>query len=542
MACKRSVWCWLRIPVAVLGMACLLPQLHAAGNDPAPAFPLAQLRRQARDLEEQGQWLKACELYEQILSKDRGVAEVRDRYHICLRHAQQQRRYRDATYRQQLVELPLYYALEVYGEVLAKLQLYYVERERVDLTLLFRQGLEELHFALTEETFRQLYLPAARPEAIRVFAAQLQAQWGNKVLRRPREAQTCVEAVALAAKDALGLKPTAVVLEFVCGACNGLDEYTGYLTPGQLRDETLAWKGELIGVGMEVSREEQNLIVSQVFAGSPAERAGIKVGDRLLRIGTTLTVNLPAETAGELLKGEVNSSLDLELLSLAETVPHTVRLTRELVKLPSVSEPRFLAERELGIGYLQLISFQDTTLQELDDALLKLQAWGMKVLILDLRGNPGGLFQVAVQVAERFLSEGVIVSMYGQIREYRGLYAAHTLNPMTVPLVVLIDGDTASSGELVAGAVKDNQRGTLVGQPTFGKGSIQKVRKLTTVAAGIRLTVARFYSPRGQAYSPHGVAPHILVERAPWEMSMDLEQDPQVRAALEMARQLAMNR
>ncbi len=540
MACRWSVWQWLGLPVAVLGMVCLLPALQA-GSDVPPAFTLAQLQRQAEQLEAHGQWLKACELYELILGKDRHWPEVRDRYQTCLRHAQQIRRHRDATYRQ-LFDLPLYYALDVYGEVLSKLQTFYVERDRADLTLLFKHGVEELRFALNEETFRQLHLPAVRPEAVRAFQTQLLTQWNQKVIRRPREAQMYVEAVALAARDALGLKPTIVVLEFVCGACNSLDEYTVYLTPGQVRDETLAWKGERMGVGIDVSREEQKLLIAQVFSGSPAERAGLKIGDRLLRIGTTATANLPAEMAGELLQGEANSRLSLEVLSPGDMVPRMVQLTRELVKLPSVSEPRFLAERESGIGYLQLISFQDTTVQELEEAIVKLQTWGMRVLILDLRGNPGGLFQVAIQVAERFLSEGVIVSTYGQIRDYRGLYAAHTLNPLTVPLVVLIDGETASSAELVAGALKENHRGTLVGQTTFGKGSIQKVRKLNTVAAGIRITVAKFYSPRGHAYSPHGVTPHIVVERAPGDLSLDLEQDPQVRAALEAARQLAMNR
>jgi carboxyl-terminal processing protease len=491
--------------------------------------------------EARGQWARACQFYEQILAKDRHLLEVRERYQHCLRHVLQVRRHRDGTFQQQILDLPLYYALEVYAEVLAKLQTLYVEREKVDLTLLFRQGLEELRFALSDETFCQLQMPAVRLEMLRSFQAQLQSLWGGKVVRRPREAQAYVHEVALAAKDALGLRPTAVVLEFVCGACNALDEYTMYLTPGQLRNEMIAWKGELVGVGIEVTAEERKLVVSQVYASSPAERAGLRVGDQLTRIGGRATANVTPEAAVELLKGEVHSVLELEVSSPGDSNARPVKLTRELVRLASVSEPRFLAERELGIGYLQLIGFQDTTLQELDDAILKLQAWGMRVLILDLRGNPGGLFQVAIQVVERFLSSGLIVSTHGQIREYRGLYPAQGLNPLTVPLVVLIDGDTASSAELVAGALKDNLRGTLVGQTTFGKGSIQKVRKLTTVAAGIRLTVAKFYSPRGHAYSPGGVTPHIPVERS-LDLALDLEQDPQVRAAIDEARQLAMSR
>src|SRR5439155_25688886 len=143
------------------------------------------------------------------------------------------------------------------------------------------------------------------------------------------------------------------------------------------------------------------------------------------------------------------------------------------------------------------------------EATERLQAAGMKVLILDVRGNPGGLFDVAIQVAERFLVEGVIVSTHGQEAKYNRSYSAHGMNALEVPLIVLVDGETASSAEMLAGALKDNQRGTLVGRTTFGKGSIQKVRKLDNLPAGIQLTIAKFYSPRNLPYTGIGVAPHL---------------------------------
>jgi carboxyl-terminal processing protease len=169
---------------------------------------------------------------------------------------------------------------------------------------------------------------------------------------------------------------------------------------------------------------------------------------------------------------------------------------------------------------------------------------GLKVLVLDLRGNPGGSVDVAVQVIERFLPDGVVIaSAQGQLRTVNRVYHAHNAGALTVPLVVLVDGDTASAAELVAGAFKEHQRATLVGQTTFGKDTIQQSWRLSPGAAGLRFTVARTYSPRGQSYGG-GVTPHVVVEKAPPEqLSMDLEQDPQVRAALDAARQLlAMGR
>jgi carboxyl-terminal processing protease len=164
----------------------------------------------------------------------------------------------------------------------------------------------------------------------------------------------------------------------------------------------------------------------------------------------------------------------------------------------------------------------------------------MRVLILDLRGNAGGPFDVAVQVVERFLTSGVIVTTHGQIggqiRDYNKTYQAHSGNVLAVPLVILVDAETASSAEMVAGALKENQRGKLVGETTFGKGSIQRVDKLKMAPrAGIRMTVARFYTPTGRPYSDTGVAPQVVIRS---EAAMEIGQDAQLQAALDVARPL----
>ncbi len=219
--------------------------------------------------------------------------------------------------------------------------------------------------------------------------------------------------------------------------------------------------------------------------------------------------------------------------------PQIVQLKAQPMPVPSVSEPRFLDERR-EIGYLQLLAVQETTLSELDDAILQLRAAGMKVLILDLRVNPGGPFEIAVRIVERFLASGVIVATHGQIREFNKIFRAHGTDVLAAPMVILVDADTASSAEIVASALKENQRGKLVGQTTFGKGSMQRVDMLnTTPVSGIRMTVAKLYTPAGRSYSDTGVTPHIVVRP---EASMEIGQDAQLQAALDLARPLTMDR
>jgi carboxyl-terminal processing protease len=293
---------------------------------------------------------------------------------------------------------------------------------------------------------------------------------------------------------------------------------------------------------MDVMKDGKILLVSQVLPGSPAALAGIKAGDRLLRLGNTAAAGLTAEAATELLRGEAGTELEVQFLPAGDSAPRSVKLVRDRMAIPSVSEPQFLGDRMAGIGYVQLVSFQESTVRELDDALAKLQMAGFRALLLDLRGNPGGLVDTAVSVVERFVSEGVIASTRGQLRAYNRTYEANNTVPVQVPLVVLIDGETSSAAEMVAGALKDLGRATLVGQTTFGKGTIQRYWRLATAPAGVRLTVAKFYSPRGHAYNGAGVTPHIEVERSGLDWSMDLEQDPQIRAALEAAGRLLMDR
>jgi carboxyl-terminal processing protease len=535
LGCKRTLIRCLASAILFVATAWIVPTVQGATTTASDSAK--QMRLQAKQAEENAQWLKAAELYEQLLAGNRNSVEFRGHYQKCLRRAQQMRRQYDLSYRHQFEHLTLDNALKVYLEVLTRLKNTYVDKEKATGPVLFREGIKELQNGLTDPAFCRLYLRDTQSDSIRAFREQVLSHGENEEVSGKEDAQSKVRAIALEAKTLLGLNPSLVVLEFACGACAGMDEYTHYLSPDQFAEITNSWKGEYAGVGLSLSLEEREPVVDQVIPGSPAQIGGIKTGDRLLRIGNRLVPALTTDGASELLKGEVDTVIELEVASGTQR-PRVVKLKRQLLSLPSVLEPRFLDER-LGIGYVQLAGFHESTVQEIDVALAKLQTAGMKVLILDLRGNMGGLFEVAVQVAERFLSSGIIAFTRGQTEEFNTTYRARAMSMLAVPLVVLIDTETASSAEMLAGALKENHRGTLVGQATFGKASIQKVRRLHSVPAAIRMTVARFFSPEGHSCCDQGVSPDIVVDRLP--AAADGGRDPQVQAALDVARRLVLD-
>src|SRR5262249_24547280 len=189
----------------------------------------------------------------------------------------------------------------------------YVDRDKADLNTLFKQGLEELRLALSDEAFCLDHLGSSPTDAVRAFQTHLQQlieRVGDKrpiQIRRTQHAEAQAREVAAAAQRALGLKPALVVMEFACGACSGLDEYTVYLTPGQCADPCASLRGDVVGMGIELGAVGPKLFVLQVLPNSPAELAGIKPGDRLLRIGQKATENLMSETAAEQLRGEAGS-------------------------------------------------------------------------------------------------------------------------------------------------------------------------------------------------------------------------------------------
>ena len=351
-------------------------------------------------------------------------------------------------------------------------------------------------------------------------------------------------AAARLAEQRLGIAPSVVVLECLCGATNALDPYSAYLTPDQLNEVYAQIEGNFVGLGVELKAKEGALVIVRVISGSPAEEAGVRAGDRILAVDGQATAKLSTDQAANLLQGADGSVVTLSLAAQGQT-PRQMSVRRRIVEVPSVDQVS-IVDQQYGVGYFKLTCFQKTTARDLDTALWKLHRDGMKSLVVDVRGNPGGLLVSAVEVVDRFVDRGVIVSTRGRIAQEDYTYSAHEQGKWRMPLVVIIDQDSASAAEIFAGAIRDHHRGTIVGVRSFGKGSVQGIFPLDETNAGMRLTTAKFYSPNGNPYAGVGVEPdvritmqrdHVVAKPIEGQLpASDDPVDPMLKMAVKIAR------
>jgi carboxyl-terminal processing protease len=528
---KRSVRFGLKVLATVVGALLILPTVRAAE---LPA-KLKELLREAQDLQDKGYYARAWEKYHQIrVAEHNPPEEVTKGAQFCLRRVQQARRLRDKPSQALLADLKPSEALTLYTRVLRDLQKTYFEGSKVTPADLFQYGVQEMRLALEDDAF----LPAdMSPAALQALKARLDGLREERpTIEKPADARKHLESVMLSGAS-LGLKPNAVLVEFISGACNALDEYTGYLSPRRLEQIEADLNGKFVGIGIDVAvvpgKDGKQLVISRVYPDSPAQKEALLQGQLVLSIdGQTLDPNSPAALIGKL-QGEAGTKVELEV-AYTDGMKRKVTVERQPVVIPSVERAGY--DPGTGIGYVRIIAFQKTTPQELRSELvwLRSQPSGLKGLVLDLRGNLGGSFEAGLQVAEQFLSEGIIV--YTQLRTKEEARRANNPNALTVPMVVLVDGETASAAEVVAGALKDNNRAELVGQTTYGKGSIQCLMKLDSLKAGMQVTVARFASPERVPYDGHGVTPQHVVENG-----MMMNADPQRNEAFALlAKKLSM--
>ena len=328
-------------------------------------------------------------------------------------------------------------------------------------------------------------------------------------------------------------------MEYVFGGCNALDDYSGFLTADRLSDLYSNIDGEFVGLGVEIKEEKDlGMLLVNVLPESPAEIGGLRKGDRITWIDGKDIRSSSIDEAAALMRGQTGSRVKLRIHRQAENRDWEAVLIRRAVSVKSIPVAE-IVDGDYKIGYIELAGFQKTTAAEMDAALDKLSRSGMKALVLDVRGNPGGLLTAAVAVLDRFIDEGVLVSTKGRSGDQNWTYRAHRQGTLDMPLVLLTDGDSASASEIVAGAIRDHGRGTIVGRKTYGKWSVQSIFNVGR-ETGLRLTTAKFYSPDGLNHSKVGVDPDVLVE-APIEHNVawrgnngDKERDIDLERALEI--------
>ena len=423
------------------------PPVMVAGTD--------DLVEAARAHQKNLRWEEAIQTWLRVLSTDRAHEEARLSLAKCVRHALQANRHRDPNFQSKILSLPQADVLALYDEVLRKIQGHYVDPGKASVSKLFRQGMNEYLAALSDPGFIRTHLRGKDEAEVSRFRISVQKAWGGREVVNFRQAVEVVAEVASASKRVLGLREVnPVVLEFICGACNSLDEYSSYLPAEQL----------------------------------PAVEAGLE-------------------------EGEFSRS--------------TIEMTIQ----------------EGNVAHLRILRFDASTPTEVDATLKRLAAMSkVKALVIDLRGNTGGSFPAAIKTAERFLPAGIIVTAQGSQPEATKVYTSNSGNAASdLPAVLLINAETASSAEVFAVALRENQRAKLVGTATFGKGLLQNVIRFQTASeaddltgktkshAGVRLTIARLLSPGGHPITGAGIVPDVI-ERDP-ERQMDI--------ALEQARELA---
>lgn len=333
-------------------------------------------------------------------------------------------------------------------------------------------------------------------------------------------------------RDFIGNQPS--LQEQVYGAAEGLtksynDPYTAFLRPEPRRLERDELRGHFGGIGAYMSRNEQGDLVLTVMRDRPAARAGIQDGDVLLAVDDKpVTPEMSVQDVVLWVRGEVGTTVKLTLRRGANAAPWSVNIVRERIETPSV-EWRLL-DGEQHIGYLRIRIFGERTSEELRTGLADLQRQGAQKLILDLRGNGGGLVDAAVEITSQLLEDGVVLRELRRGIPERFYPVKKVSSPAhTWPIVLLVDGGTASASEIVAGALRDYGRGILVGEKTFGKGSVQEVHELSD-GSSLHVTVARWLTPERHELDKIGLKPDIEVGIT--ESDRNAGRDPQLARAL----------
>jgi carboxyl-terminal processing protease len=480
----------------------------ATAETPAALQP-EEVLRVGKALEQQRRWQEAIQHYEKSLKLLPLNKQITERMQISRVHLDVTRRYADRSFIESVERSTPAQSIEVYQDVVSKLETYYVDS--IDYYKLALYGTAFLEVALTERDFIQKHLPNTPAASIENFRRNVHRLVFGKKVGNANDLKNLALLVASEAQEQIGLMPTATIFEFISGSVGLLDPYSSILTPGEYREIMSQIEGNLIGLGVELWAEGNELRIVDVFKGSPAAQAGLLPGHYILEVDGQTIVSIGAKRAADMLRGPENSSVKL-VISSGGDQSVAIDVVRRRVEIPSVSS----AEMRNGqIGYIRITNFQKTTVNEVSRALFDLSSQGMKSLVIDLRRNPGGLLESAVELADYFIVRGGIVSTRGRNTSENRNYTAHAAGTWDMPLVVLIDAESASASEIFAGAIRDHDRGYIVGQISYGKGSVQGVFPSERGIGGLRLTVSRFYSPSGTAISQRGITPHVMVPEEP---------------------------
>ena len=316
------------------------------------------------------------------------------------------------------------------------------------------------------------------------------------------------------------------------GVLQSLDPYSAYMSPELFKEMQTDTRGEFGGLGIEIGMEAGVVKVISPIDDTPAAKAGIKAGDYIVKIGGEQVQGKSLLEAVKLMRGPVGTSIDLTIRRKNIKKPLEFKIVRKIIEVQSVSS-RVIGEDNLG--YIRLKSFNENSDRQFLKSVKKFEKKpNLKGYVLDLRNNPGGLLTQAINITDFFLEEGEIVSTKGRkISETRKFFARKGDEIKGKPIIVLINNGSASASEIFAGALKDHKRAIIIGENSYGKGSVQSIIPLRN-GGGMRLTISKYYLPSGKSISEVGVTPDILVEEEGDDFLINSEKDNQLNYAIKL--------
>ncbi len=364
-----------------------------------------------------------------------------------------------------------------------------------------------LMLALDSSPFQQASRLQADDRGMEELQAALTQMRQRVAVRDLSDAVSVLNRVQQLFDQKVRVQPGTVGLEFVYAELDTLDQFSMLIPPEKAGGPNVGMKDSVVGIGVEIEAHAQGLKVLKVLPGGPAAEVSLKRGDILTGVDGHSVQGLELNQAVDYILGQPGTPLQLKLVRDGRR--GDVTLVRRKIAIHNVAAR--MEDASNKVGYIKLEQFGDASVRELDEALLSLHKQGMESLILDLRGNPGGLLTAAISISDRFLPAGTIVSTKGRTAADNTKETAHYAQTWKVPLVVLIDRNSASASEILAAAIQENGRGVIVGERSYGKGTVQTLFPLQSAPAGLRLTTAKFYSPDGREMSGAGVTPDVKV-------------------------------
>ena len=398
-------------------------------------------------------------------------------------------------------------------------------------------ALEGLLRALENPEFLKVAGASGSDADLQQATASLTEMINQQPARSAEEAVGVMQWAADTLNQQLGIRQEIVALEFVNATLDSLDKYSSFMPnkvgnapSAQANSATASLEERIVGVGIEMKTHAQGALLMGTVEGGSAAEAGLKRGDVLIRIGKRPLTGMSLNQIAELVSGPAGSTVDIQIDRAGKKYGAT--LERRSVYVGSVAGAT-LVDATRKVGYVKLKQFSESSAEDLEKAMWKLYNAGMNSLVLDLRGNPGGLLTESIEVSDLFLPSGVIVSTKGRNASDNTTETAKRAKTWNLPLVVLVDENSASASEIFAAAIQENGRGVVVGRHSYGKGTVQTHFPLTTVSGVLKLTTAKFYSPTGREMAGAGVTPDYVVKNANEETAASLVEDHDLQTAFE---------